>query len=64
MGGGGGGKKGAKGGAALNINLTPMIDCTMLLVIFFLLTTEIASSNFIELDLPQPHDPIGRTLPS
>ncbi|MEI7837069.1 MAG: biopolymer transporter ExbD [Planctomycetota bacterium] len=64
MGGGGGGKKGAKGGAALNINLTPMIDCTMLLVIFFLLTTEIASSNFIALDLPQPIDPIGRTFPS
>ncbi|MCY2925148.1 MAG: biopolymer transporter ExbD [Planctomycetota bacterium] len=64
MAGGGGGGKGAKGGAALNINLTPMIDCTMLLVIFFLLTTEIASSNFVALDLPKPTIPIGRTFPS
>lgn len=54
MAGGGGGGKSAKGGQALNINLTPMIDCTMLLVIFFLLTTEIASSNFQQIDLPTP----------
>lgn len=62
MAGGGGGGKGAKGGQALNINLTPMIDCTMLLVIFFLLTTEIASSNFVSLDLPKPSNPIARPL--
>ncbi|MCY2931124.1 MAG: biopolymer transporter ExbD [Planctomycetota bacterium] len=62
MAGGGGGGKGAKGGAALNINLTPMIDCTMLLVIFFLLTTEIASSNFTALDLPKPTNPIAKPL--
>ena len=62
MAGGGGGGNGAKGGAALNINLTPMIDCTMLLVIFFLLTTEIASSNFTALDLPKPVVPVGRPI--
>jgi len=54
----GGGGKGK--GSALNINLTPMIDCTMLLVIFFLLTTEIASSNFIQLKLPKPWESMAR----
>ena len=55
MTGGGGAKP-----SALSINLTPMIDCTMLLVIFFLLTTQMASSDYIMMKLPQPHNSIAR----
>jgi len=54
-GGGGGGKP-----SALYINLTPMIDCTMLLVIFFLLTTQMASPDYIKMTLPQPHNSIAQ----
>jgi biopolymer transport protein ExbD len=49
-GGGGSGKK----ASSLSVNLTPMIDCTMLLVIFFLLTTQLASPDFSQMDLPNP----------
>jgi biopolymer transport protein ExbD len=44
----------SKGSNPLSINLTPMIDCTMLLVVFFLLTTQMASSDFINMKLPKP----------
>jgi biopolymer transport protein ExbD len=44
----------------LNVNLTPMIDCTMLLVIFFLLTTQMASPDFVSLRLPRPHSSVAR----
>ncbi len=45
--------------SALNINLTPMIDCTMLLFIFFLLTTQMASPDYIAMKLPKPHASIA-----
>jgi biopolymer transport protein ExbD len=43
-----------KGGNPLSINLTPMIDCTMLLVVFFLMATQMASPDFINMKLPKP----------
>ncbi len=46
--------------SAMNINLTPMIDCTMLLVIFFLLTTQMASPDYIAMKLPKPHGSIAQ----
>lgn len=55
---GGGGGQGR--GSALSINLTPMIDCTMLLVIFFLLTTQIASPDMVSMKLPRPTHSISR----
>jgi biopolymer transport protein ExbD len=36
----------------LNLPLTPMIDCTFQLIIFFLLTTQLAERELPELDLP------------
>jgi biopolymer transport protein ExbD len=52
---GGGGAK----PSSLYINLTPMIDCTMLLVIFFLLTTQMASPDYVKMILPKPHNSIA-----
>lgn len=56
MAGGGGGAR----PSALSVNLTPMIDCTMLLVIFFLLTTQMASPNYIAMKLPKPLESIAQ----
>jgi biopolymer transport protein ExbD len=52
-GGGGGGGKG-RADSALNINLTPMIDCCMLLVVFFMMTTQMADPKFSPMMLPKP----------
>lgn len=49
-------------GNPLNINLTPMIDCTMLLVIFFLLATQLASADFVQLNLPAPRASVARSI--
>ena len=56
MAGGGGGAK----PSAMKVNLIPMIDCTMLLVIFFLLTTQMASSDYIQMKLPYPHASVAQ----
>jgi len=42
----------ASGGIA--INMTPLIDCTFLLIIFFILTSQFASESLARLKLPQP----------
>ena len=34
-------------------NMTPMIDCVFLLMIFFMVTTDLASSGTLELQLPE-----------
>lgn len=34
-------------------NMTPMIDCVFLLMIFFMVTTDLASSGSLELQLPE-----------
>ena len=41
-------------------NMTPMIDCTFQLIIFFILTTQIASSDYVRLKLPDPDNNIAR----
>ncbi len=45
-----------RGGPAgdVSINLTPMIDCTFQLLIFFVLTTQIASQSLPDLQLHKP----------
>ena len=58
-----------QGGESISFNMTPMIDCTFLLILFFLLTTQTASKDFVQLTVPKPDLPIaepfendGRTL--
>lgn len=34
--------------------MTPMIDCTFQLIIFFMLTTQTASADFVRLNVPKP----------
>ena len=42
----------ASGG--ISINMTPLIDCTFLLIIFFILTSQFASESLARLELPHP----------
>jgi biopolymer transport protein ExbD len=37
----------------LSIEITPLIDIVFLLVIFFVVTSKVGESQFLELDLPQ-----------
>ena len=44
-------------------NLTPMIDMTFLLVVFFILVSRITSVEQIPLELPSPFDPAANPAP-
>ena len=44
-------------------NLTPMIDVTFLLVIFFILVSRITSVEQVPLDLPSPSNPAANPAP-
>ena len=44
-------------------NLTPMIDMTLLLVVFFILVSRITSVEQIPLELPSPFDPAANPAP-
>lgn len=46
-----------RGPARLTANLTPMIDLTFLLIVFFVLVAQITETERVTLDLPQPEDP-------
>ncbi|HUT61680.1 MAG TPA: biopolymer transporter ExbD [Phycisphaerae bacterium] len=46
-------KKGT--GGDMSLNMTPMIDCTFQLIIFFILSTQAASSAIARLNLPEPY---------
>ncbi len=41
--------------ATVGFNMTPMIDCTFQLILFFLLATQMLSADYVEMDLPEPH---------
>ncbi|KPK86477.1 MAG: hypothetical protein AMJ81_01120 [Phycisphaerae bacterium SM23_33] len=41
--------------ARIGFNMTAMIDCTFQLIIFFMLTTQMASAEFPPMKLPDPH---------
>ncbi len=43
-----------RGQAELTFNMTPMIDCTFQLILFFLLSTQIASADYVRMQLPAP----------
>jgi len=38
----------------ISINMTPLIDCTFLLIIFFIFTSQFASESLAKLQLPKP----------
>ena len=40
----------------LNANMTPMIDVTFLLIVFFVVVSQIVDRNVIPLDLPTPEN--------
>jgi biopolymer transport protein ExbD len=40
----------------LNANMTPMIDVTFLLIVFFVVVSQIVDRNVIPLDLPAPEN--------
>ena len=42
----------------VNFNMTPMIDCTFQLIIFFMLVTQMVSAEFVQMKLPAPINPI------
>ncbi len=39
----------------VSFNVTPLIDCTFLLIIFFILASQMASDSLATLALPRPH---------
>lgn len=45
-----------RGNANLEMNLTPMIDCTFQLIMFFILCSQSASSAIAMLKLPKPFE--------
>lgn len=40
-------------GGILQLNMTPMIDCVFLLLIFFMTVTQVSAVNKTQLDLPE-----------
>jgi biopolymer transport protein ExbD len=40
-------------------NLTPMIDVTFLLIVFFVLVSQIVEVENVDLDLPTPREPVS-----
>ncbi len=44
------------GRVVVGFNMTPMIDCTFQLIIFFMLVTQMVSADYVQMDLP---DPVG-----
>jgi len=49
---------------SLRLPLTPLIDCTFLLIIFFLLATQLAGRELPKLALPSPQEPSPSVLPT
>ena len=44
----------------IHANLTPMIDVTFLLIIFFVLVSQIVEVENVDLGLPSPEDPASQ----
>ena len=51
-----------RGPAAITANLTPMIDMTFLLIVFFVLVSRIVDAENVEMSLPIPEEPISQAL--
>ncbi len=52
-------RKVARGFAPISANLTPLIDLSFLLVIFFVLVLRISGAERVPLELPTPEDPVS-----
>ncbi len=48
-----------RGPARIEANLTPLIDVTFLLIVFFVLVSQIVELENVDLDLPAPTDPVS-----
>jgi biopolymer transport protein ExbD len=48
-----------RGPAAINANLTPMIDMTFLLIVFFVLVSRIVDVENVPMNLPVPEKPLS-----
>ncbi|MCZ6613004.1 MAG: biopolymer transporter ExbD, partial [Planctomycetota bacterium] len=46
-----------RGRAEVEANLTPMIDVAFLLIVFFVVVSQIVEVQSVQLDLPTPQDP-------
>ncbi|MBM4106330.1 MAG: biopolymer transporter ExbD [Phycisphaerae bacterium] len=46
-----------RGPAVVEANLTPMIDMTFLLIVFFVLVSRISEVENVRMELPKPEDP-------
>lgn len=49
-------KKKQVGSGQIDINMTPMIDCTFQLIIFFILTAQMASQEIAPVAVPEPFE--------
>ncbi len=49
-----------RGRSNVTFNMTPMIDVTFQLIIFFMLTTQMASKDWVRLNLPDPANSVAR----
>jgi len=58
---GGGLSKGASAGA-IELNVVPLVDLCCLLVLFFILTTQISSANLANLQVPDPVNSVAKPL--
>ncbi|MHC4413890.1 MAG: ExbD/TolR family protein [Planctomycetota bacterium] len=48
-----------RGPAQVEANLTPLIDVTFLLIVFFVLVSQIVEIENVQMDLPAPTDPVS-----
>jgi len=51
-----------RGESRVQFNMTPMIDVTFQLIIFFMLTTQIASAEFVQMKLPKPFKSVAKEI--
>jgi biopolymer transport protein ExbD len=47
-----------RGNATVESNLTPMIDVTFLLIVFFVLVSQIVEGESVPMNLPEPMEPV------
>jgi len=44
----------SRGPGSFEANMTPLIDMAFLLIVFFVLVSQVASAEFVQLELPRP----------
>jgi biopolymer transport protein ExbD len=48
-----------RGVSTINANMTPMIDVTFLLIVFFVVVSQIVDRDVVPMDLPTPHQAVS-----